>query len=261
MDLLTVFGNFLKIVPGLILLPLSAYLGLKKVGTKATISYTLTKKAHTAGNISSAIISNKKDKPIVLHDIFIKINNDTTIEVKKFHPPLVIKGLETLLVEFEDVSSYSDGERDVDFFSLVDEKNLVGFYANTPDSCLKFQIKGVASPMIQAYGSNSPFIVPVKQDFKGIIYGKNIRWAVVYKFYDIEKTCLINDGGIVLYDWPFSPLTIESKNLENANLIKEQILNSPLNGIITDFMIYDLSGQTRNKYTPVATHFTNKKPT
>ena len=259
MDLLSHFAGFMKIVPGIVMLPLSFYLGFKKIGTKATLSYTLTKQAHTAGSISSVTISNKKDKPIVLYDIYIKINNETIIEIKKFSPPVVIKGLETTVIEFEDVSSYSDGERDVALHSFFDSDNLLDFYSSTPDSCLKFKLQGISSPMAQAFKSNSPFVTPTRKEFKGIIYGRNIRWAITYKFNDTEKTSFINDGGILLYDWPFYHLIIEQKSIENANLIKDQILNSPLNSIITSFSIYDLSANTRNRYIPAATHSIDEK--
>lgn len=249
--------TFLKIVPGAILFPFSAYLIFKKVGNKATFNYTITKQLHTETNISSGVISNKKDKTIVIHDIYIRVNKDIIIEVKEFSPPLIVKALETTQIDFEDVSSYTDGEQEIDFYSLIDKSNLVEFFSNTPDGPLRLETKGTPTARSQAYKQKATLIYPIRKEFKGIIYGDNIRWAIVYKTYGMEKTAFITEYGFACLDWPYRKNQFEEKNIGGAELIKDEILSSPLKDIITEFIIYDLSKNSSEKYSPAAFHLKN----
>ncbi len=91
--------EFLKLVPGLVLFPFSLYFAWKKIGNKVLASISTSHEMIVAPRISSVAIRNMRDKPLTVFEIYAVIDDDVYFQVEKFDPPIIIKPLESALIE------------------------------------------------------------------------------------------------------------------------------------------------------------------
>jgi hypothetical protein len=95
-DLVFSFQEFLKLVPGLAIFPLSFYLAAKKIGTGVSFSYTWSVSS-IGERFSSIVLVNGKDKPTIINRLVARCEG-VEIELNSFKEPLILKAYEAALV-------------------------------------------------------------------------------------------------------------------------------------------------------------------
>jgi hypothetical protein len=122
-ELVFSFQEFLKLVPGLLLFPITVYFALKKIGTSVTYYPTIGVNRYGM-SLTSIVLVNNRDKPIVIKGL-IAVCNKTEYEIEHFEAPLVIKSYESALVKPSPFSYYSlHGEEVSSPFSPFDDLEL-----------------------------------------------------------------------------------------------------------------------------------------
>lgn len=104
-DLVISVQEFFKVVPGLLLFPLTLYLAWKKIGTSVTY-YPTIRVDGNGMHFSSIVLVNNKDKPIVIKGI-VAVCQKIRYDIETFDAPLVIKAYESALVKPSPCSFYS----------------------------------------------------------------------------------------------------------------------------------------------------------
>jgi hypothetical protein len=94
--------EFLKVVPGIIIFPLSFFLAWKKIGVSVSFSYSFNMD-NLGGRFTSLVLVNNKDKPVIINKITIGYAGVNFV-LDEFIPPLILKPYEAILVQPKDYS-------------------------------------------------------------------------------------------------------------------------------------------------------------
>ena len=182
--------EFLKIVPGLILLPLSLYLGWKKVGTKIVTSISVEHQITLAPRISSIVLINKKDKPLVVFAAYAVINKEVYFRVETFNPPLVVKPLEATQIETEPYSELSIGltKFEPDFVL----SNKVEIYLALTEGIIKCKMAN--NPDLNSIPAFKKYRIATKivNKFNGIVYNDDAAYAILYRIDSHVRTAIVD---------------------------------------------------------------------
>lgn len=243
MDVLSWWPNveaFLKIAPGLVLLPFTAWLTFKKIGQKATFSYSVSYGNNSEPRITSGILTNLKDKPLVIHSIYMWIDKDLMLPIAEYNPPLIVKAMECIGVESEEVSAYiCNGEKislELDY-----ENSLLQIYAITPEGHLLCSASRVTSADLHAYITGTRILTPVRDRFNGLIYNDSVLYALVYKSSENKTlTAFIDRGGFISGQWNLKYNALPPESLGTPETVTETIKKSNLGPLIPNFNIYKL---------------------
>jgi hypothetical protein len=212
-DFIFSFQDFLKLVPGLILLPFSIYFAYLKLRYKFSVSYVISNQNTNPEFISSITINNHKDKNVNIFAIYAMSNNAIYYKIIEFKKPLTIKSLESVQVDIPAYYSLSiDGESfKPDFLSSYFE-----IYISTYDSLVRCEIKSGKTPNEDILFKNLKNASIHTKVFNGINYGPSAKFAIIYVYKNTDHTAIIDNGGMISYDWPF-----------HFNAIPKTILNDP----------------------------------
>ena len=170
--------EFLKILPGLAIFPLTFYLAWKKIGYNITCSVTTTTQRTSSPRISSILLVNHKDRPVPVYAIQAVIAGKKTFTVEEFNPPLILKAFEAITIETAPYSSldFSDGPwkppfgtNELEIFLITGGKTVKIAIENHP-SIRKLQ-------KFLSYEHGTKMIC----HFNGKVYNKNVAYAIAYK--------------------------------------------------------------------------------
>lgn len=194
--------EFLKVVPGLAIFPLSFYLAWKKLGVSVSASYTINFGRLTASRIGSIVLYNNKDRPVPIYAVHAMINRDIVYEVDKFDPPLILKPLEALSITTSEYSSlYLANGLFEPQFSPAD---LVEIYLETPDRMLLCKDRrnaqlGDFSGIKGTYQKASKHV----SRFNGVVYNDNAAFAITYRADSHTETAIVDNSGFIGNGWEF----------------------------------------------------------
>lgn len=218
--------SILKIVPGLVLLPLTLFLGWKKIGNKVNVSFSWDTGRITANRISNLVVTNLKDKPVTIHEVHLTIDRHIVVPVQKLNPPLVVKGLESVVIEPEPVSSHSIGDQD---YELVRKPGqLLEMYLTTQDGLIKCKI--VAPPSIESLMEFKDYalVATHTSKYNGIVYNDHAAYALVYKYGGETKTAIVEHSGFITADWRFLPNALRQEDLASEQTVKAALMASDI---------------------------------
>lgn len=89
-------------------------------GDKVYTSIEITSVINSATYISSIIVENLKNKPIIIKGVYLKIANQYDLEIVEYYDnPLILKPLEAIQINQKDVSFYSMGMKIVNIENLL----------------------------------------------------------------------------------------------------------------------------------------------
>lgn len=188
--------EFLKLVPGLAIFPLSFYLAAKKIGTGVSFSYTWSVSS-IGERFSSIVLINRKDKPIVINRLVARCEG-VEIELNSFKEPLILKAYEAVLVTPEAYSYLSvDGKpwtiphkvakNNVELFLV-----LPGGRRHKCDPLFKSRRFFVKKPTEVTQASK------YKVQHNGIVYNpQTIRFIVIYLHEGNQMTTFIESSGFI----------------------------------------------------------------
>jgi hypothetical protein len=101
-DIVFSIQEFLKVIPGIVLFPLSLFLGWKKIGVSVSFNYSFNMD-NLGSRFTSLVLVNNKDKPVIINQITIGYAGVNFV-LDEFIPPLILKPYESILVEPKDYS-------------------------------------------------------------------------------------------------------------------------------------------------------------
>jgi hypothetical protein len=193
----------LKIIPGVVLLPLSVYLGWKKLRHSVSVAFTVGSDFTTARRIQRVFLANNKDRPVTIFSIQAVINKELTYEIQKFDTPHVIKAMETVSIETAPYSKLMIGGSEWEP-NLIDE-DKIDIYLEVPTGVIK--CKELPHPSLSALSQfrHLTRASKITSAFNGIVYNDNARYAITYatKGSTTRRTALVDVGGFVRGDWDF----------------------------------------------------------
>jgi hypothetical protein len=224
--------TFLRITPGIILLPLTFFLGWKKIGNKIHVSFSFTYERISASRLTNIVITNQKDKPATVHEIYALIDRHFVLPVQKLSPPVVIKGLETLALNTDPVSRYYLGEEEYDFDPQPGQ--ILEIYLTTQDGLIK--CKTTNTPSIQSYTKFKNYSIATthNQRYNDIVYNENAAYALIYKYDGDTKTAIVESGGFILVGWPFLPNGLRQEDMASEKTVKAALMASEIKYIIKE---------------------------
>lgn len=148
-----------------------------KSGENLRFTYSTTKSIETDDTyINSITIENLKDRSIVIFAIYLKIGNNTYIQLREFdEKPLIIKPFEVYSKSYDPIILYSLGLKRAKLDHLLnDEKLSKSLVVSTTNG--KYEVKShVKKWTIHKYIFNNyltTYVRPKKLTYNGKAYGK-----------------------------------------------------------------------------------------
>jgi len=232
------FQEFLKIVPGLLIFPISLYLGLQKIGTRVNAGISFGNNPISSLCIRYVDLRNMKDRTVVIYSIFVSINNDEyLLELKKCNPPLILKGYQSTIVE---VPPYSflllDGKK-FELNKSMTEKSTI--YLELAHSTVKCNTLNYQKPISKKL-SKYRLLENITNNFNGIIYDENAVYAITYSSHSRVKTAIVNLSGIILGEWDFDTLQLPMKSMSTKEAVEAELKNMGFGTRVDWFKVYFL---------------------
>jgi len=81
------------------------YFSYMKLTSKITYSFSVSPRFY-GDKLTDFVFQNRRDKTYVIQKVFCKYADGEISRLKDFHPPLILKPYEAVVVEFEDVSEW-----------------------------------------------------------------------------------------------------------------------------------------------------------
>ena len=230
------FQEFLKIVPGLLIFPISLYLGLQKIGTKVSARISFGSNPISPFCIRYVDLRNMKDRTIVIYSIFASINDDEyLVELKRCNPPLILKAHQSIIAEIPPYSFLLlDGEKFELDDSMIVKTKIYLELAHKTVKCDTLNYHNSTSKKLSKYR----VLKNVTNNFNGIIYDKHAIYAITYGSDYRVKTAIINDSGTLSGDWNFSVLQIPMKSMRSKEAIEMELNTMKFGDQVDWFKVY-----------------------
>lgn len=215
---------FVIAAPGVILTGFSLYFAYQRIGNKVEVNFRILKENLSAVRISKLNLINRKNKPLTIFSIEAVLNNDIVIELEKFSPPLILKGLESIQVEASPYSCLDiDGDvykpdlfrnKDIDIYLIIGSK--------------KVKCEVVRPPELTSHFDFSHYRRASKSIFKynGTVYDDSAVYALLYKKNGESRTAFILSNGRIVGDWNCPLNMLPEGSLESTVKLREALENS-----------------------------------
>ncbi len=195
-DLVFSVQEFLKLVPGIAIFPLSFYLAWKKIGSSISCSVKWQSSRISANRISNVVITNNKDKPVTIFEIIGIYENHIYFIIEEFKSPMILKSLETTSITTSHYSNLDlpDGNWEIE----PSHANKFQIYLSTPDGLIKCKLK--IDPVYQKNKMLDEYIFASKmtRTFNGIAYNNKAAYAVTFPSGQSTKTVIIDTSGFIV---------------------------------------------------------------
>nr|WP_287413291.1 hypothetical protein [Pseudodesulfovibrio sp.] len=258
-DLLPFFVSITALVTSIIALFFTIRQFNLKKGIEARSTYTLMYSNDVY--ISNLILENRKDKPMVIFKIYMKVGNNNYIEIENFeNNPLLIKPFETYVKNYEPIIEYKQGFNRIKINSLLkDSKNIklnTVLYTTEGEYIVKTYVKR------EEISINKTIITMARLPYKNVSYGENIKYLIDFTLWnDKSQVIALNQDAYMLgYDFNLTQELMKSKQvLENhmKNYINE-------NEYYKNVIVIDFEQKIKNKninnpfYSPIIEKAINK---
>lgn len=188
------FAGFLKIVPGLLLLPFGIYFGFKKIGYSVGCQVNVRNSRVLGIHISSIIFQNNKDRPIAITEIF-GIQNNVKFQIEEPKTPILLKSLETIVVKPEDYTKYvCKGERfEVDMTDL----GTLQIFVVTPEKTIPCKHIFRPAAELEKYHKGRDVAHKITRRFNDVVYGEKSLFAIVYNTGKEYRTTTVDMRGFI----------------------------------------------------------------
>jgi hypothetical protein len=194
-ELVLSIQEFFKLVPGLVIFPLSFYLAWKKLGIKVAASFTVQYQRTTAKRISEVVLVNLKDKPVTVFAIYAVIDQDISWEIDKFDPPIILKPLESSRIETEPYSELYLGADKFEPNFISPSK--IDIFIVTPHKIVK--CKTVSHPNLLNIPVFKHYRSATKNTrrFNNIVYNNEAAYAITYVLNSEVITAIVDQSGFI----------------------------------------------------------------
>ena len=238
------FQEFLKIVPGLLIFPISLYLGLQKIGTKVSARISYGSDPIAPFCIKYIDFRNMKDRTIVIYSIYALTNDEEfLLKLKKCSPPLIVKAHQSAIVEIPPYSFLlSDGKKFELDNSMIEKTTI---YLELAHSTIKCQTLNFSQPIGKKLGKHK-ILKNVTNNYNDFIYDKHAVYAIAYALDGRVKTAIINDAGTLGGEWNFTPRQISMQSLRSKEAIEAELNTMKLGDHVDWFNVYLLDEYTQS---------------
>lgn len=215
-DLVFSLQEFLKIVPGLAIFPLSFYLAWKKIGTSISCSITMRSNRITARRISNVVLTNHKDRPITIFAIQA-VAKDISFVVEEFDPPIVLKALETMTIDTRPYSmlELGDSEWEPDFL-----QKLEIFLITPRKKAIKCKEESHPSVVKMRAFNHLKTASKITKTFNGVAYNDKAKYAISFKQNSDIKTAIVDISGFINDPWKYTYNMIPAEFLQSEETLK-----------------------------------------
>ncbi|MCA4079091.1 hypothetical protein LD001_28070 [Pseudomonas kurunegalensis] len=238
-------SEFLKLTPGLILLPLSLVIGWKKIGHKAVISYYISHNRFEAPRLTQVVLTNLKDKPLIVHALYADIDHHALLKIKEYESPLIIKGLETLVIETDPVSLYTLGQ---DAYEPDFDKIKAIHVVTTGTS---FQCTIDRTPSVHSLAKRGHYqqIKATSYQYLGLTITDEVRYGLAFKIGGSVHAAIVDKSGFIGGNWPFGMNCLLAEHMQSAEQVKA-VLNETYGEVLGDsLVVHELNLQAGNPFT------------
>ena len=193
--------EFLKVVPGLVIFPLSLYLACKKLGTKVTASITAQLQKTVAPRIGEVVLMNQKDRALTVFAIYAVMDQEIFWEIDKFEPPIVLNPLESTRVETRPYSQLMLGADNFEPEFMAPYN--IDIYIVLSHRVVK--CKTVTHPRLLNIPAFQHYRMAIKHTkrFNNIVYNDDAAYAITYVIGSEIKTAIVDSSGFVCCNWNF----------------------------------------------------------
>lgn len=217
-DLVFSLQEFLKIVPGLAIFPLTFYLGWKKIGRKVSCSFVVSSDRVSAERITSIVLTNHKDSPVAIFEINAVCENDISFQIEKLDPPVILKALESVVIETKPYSKLIVGG---DTYNPELVFGKVQVYVASSGEIIK--CKMVSHPTIVNHKKFEYLTNASKNTnrFNGFAYSEKVKYAIVYSINSEIKTAFVDHAGFINGDGNFHYNMVPQELMVSKETLRE----------------------------------------
>jgi hypothetical protein len=186
--------EFLKVVPGILLFPFSFYFGYKKIGHSVGCKVSIRNSRVLGVYINSIVFQNYKDRPIAITEVF-GIQNNVKFQIEEPKTPILLKGLETIVVKPEEYTKYvCKGER-----FEVDMKDIASLqiFVVTPEKTIPCKHIFRPDDELEKYHKGREVAHKITRRFNDVVYGEKSRFAIVHYDGKVSKTTTVDEHGFI----------------------------------------------------------------
>ncbi|WP_324737984.1 hypothetical protein VOI46_09505 [Pseudoalteromonas sp. CuT4-3] len=226
-SILHIMDKYLKPIFFLLATSFTIYLGYQKIGNKVKATYTVKSERFRPCYISSVVLTNCKDKPLIVKSILAELPDNKHVSLIKLTDPIVL-------------SAYSSTKVDIPPFSKL---SLEGKEYKTMFLKVKIIIESDSKyikceePHI-IYGLSSTLIRKSNRKFNGFIHDETLKYALVYYVNDKVYTAFISDIGFLGNEWEYGQCLIANNGGPiNINNIRQMLKEN----LIKEWVLYDLN--------------------
>ena len=222
-ELIPSIQEFLKIVPGLTIFPLSFYLAWRRLGTNVSASFAVHHERTLAKRLNTILLNNHKDKPVVIYSIQAVIQKEVTYEVQAFDPPLILKAHESLRVETEPYSQLvlSTGPYEPEL--NLENVELYLVLANRTYRCRKEHHPHLA-PLVEF--KDYARAAKSTNQFNGLVYNDNAAYAITYRMNGELRTSLIDVSGFICRGWDYRINRIAAEAMKDRASVRAYLVEA-----------------------------------
>ncbi|MCT7616481.1 hypothetical protein [Aliarcobacter butzleri] len=166
-----------------------------KKGIDVRCSYSINSSIECEDSyIGDFILENRKDKSIVIFQIYLKIGHNYYLEIEDFSDnPLVVKPFEVYSKKFDPILFYSVSMKRIKLDNLINErrikKKIILFTTNG-----KYEVKAhinLTNPIVLFFRNYLTFVIyPNRLKYEDKAYGSNIKFLVELISKNNEKEIL-----------------------------------------------------------------------
>jgi hypothetical protein len=222
---------------GLVALPFTLFFAWSRIGYKVAANHTWRVGRRSASGPSRVTLVNMKDRPIAIFGIHAVADN-LSFNLKNCDPPLILKGMESMNVDVDDVSARYVGDQIYDWKPPELSGIELTIYLSTSDKIVRCRRAGPPTQFGYALANNLTSVVNSIQKFNGIVILPFDRFAIIYKYRGDEKTAIIDDTGLI--DWHHAPNQLRPDDMLNEKTVQAALKGSQLTAIISEFVVHDL---------------------
>lgn len=194
-DFYICFKDIMTISTGIAATGFSLYFAWQKIGVSLKATYSIYSETLSAPRLNDIIISNNKNKPIEIYDIYAILDNKYYLMVEKFDMPIILKALETIQIKTSQLSNWYCKDEKVDVGRLLFRSKLI-LYVSTNTSIIKCKTLKHKNPLFSNKFNGLKFIDREIMKFNDMVYTTKALYAIVlYKKEEYRKTAFVMQGG------------------------------------------------------------------
>ncbi len=219
-DVLPLITSIIALVISIVALTYTIKQFFLKKGTEVRSTYSLTYSIDcNDAYISNLILENRKDKPIVIFKIYVKVGNNNYIEIENFeNNPLVIKPFEVYIKEYESLIEYNHD------LIRIKIDNLLKDIQNVKTNTVLITTEGeyvVKTYVKKKEISFDKSIIKIKRlPYKDVDYGENIKYLIDFTLWNDECQIIALNKDVSRHKYSFN---LTEKLMQNRLALENHI--------------------------------------